>query len=90
MKKLTKDMIVAEAVQVDPEVAQILMNEGMECIFCGAAAGETLEQAGYVHGISSEDMGRLVDAINEYLAQKEASEKEKENALREEDAAETN
>ena len=75
MKKLTKDMIVTDAIQVDPEVAQILMNEGMECIFCGAAAGETLEQAGFVHGITSEDMGRLVDAINEYLEHKEANAK---------------
>ena len=36
---------------------------------------ETLEQAGFVHGITSEDMGRLVDAINEYLEQKEANAK---------------
>ena len=58
--------------QVDEDIAAILMNEGMHCIYCGAASGETLEQAGWVHGISSEDMEKLVEAINAYLEKKEA------------------
>ena len=75
LEKINKDMIVTEALAVDPEVAEILMNQGMHCIFCGAAAGETLEEAGMVHGISSEDMERLCDSINAYLEQKEQNAK---------------
>ena len=70
--KITKDMIVTDVIAVDGDIAQILMSEGMHCIFCGAASGETLEQAGWVHGISSEDMEKLVEAINAYLEKKEA------------------
>lgn len=70
--KITKDMIVTDVIAVDEDIAQILMSEGMHCIFCGAASGETLEQAGWVHGISSEDMEKLVEAINAYLEKKEA------------------
>ncbi|MBQ6322607.1 MAG: DUF1858 domain-containing protein [Lachnospiraceae bacterium] len=74
MAKISKDMIVTDALQVDEDIAAILMNEGMHCIYCGAASGETLEQAGWVHGISSEDMEKLVEAINAYLEKKEAGE----------------
>ena len=72
MKKISKDMIVTDALAVDPDIAGILMNEGLHCIFCGAASGETLAEAGFVHGFSAEDMDKLIDAINDYLAQKEA------------------
>ncbi len=71
MEKITKDMIVTDAIAVDPDVADILMSQGMHCIFCGAAAGESLEEAGMVHGISSEDMEDLCNRINAYLEQKE-------------------
>ena len=73
MKKISKDMIITEALAVDDDVAGLLMNNGLHCIFCGAAAGEPLEEAGYVHGISSEGMQQLVDGINAYLAEKEAA-----------------
>ncbi len=73
-KRIRKDMIIVEALDVDPDIAAILMNEGLHCIFCGAATGETLEEAGYVHGFSSAEMQQLVDMINEYLEEKEAKE----------------
>ena len=74
MKQISKDMIVTEALAVDPDVAGILMNEGLHCIFCGAASGETLAEAGYVHGFSPEEMDQLVAAINAYLESKEEKE----------------
>lgn len=70
--KVRKDMLIVEALDVDPDVAAILMSQGMHCIYCGAASGETLEEAGYVHGFSSQDMQEMVDAINAYLEEKEA------------------
>lgn len=66
-KKITKDMTVLEALQVDPNIAGILMQEGMHCIFCGAAAGESLQEAGYVHGIDDEHMDQIVDRINDFI-----------------------
>ena len=72
-KRLRKDMLIVEARDVDPDIAASLMEQGMHCIYCGAASGETLEEAGYVHGFSSADMQQMVDAINAYLDQKEAN-----------------
>lgn len=68
MKKIDKSMTVLEALQVDPNIAGILMQEGMHCIFCGAAAGESLQEAGYVHGIGDEAMDEIVSRINDFLA----------------------
>lgn len=66
MAKISKDMIIAELIQVDPNIVAILMRAGMHCIGCPSAQGETLEEAAMVHGI---DADLLVDQINDYLAQ---------------------
>jgi hybrid cluster-associated redox disulfide protein len=68
MAKINKDMTVLEALQVNPDIAGILMQEGMHCIFCGAAAGESLQEAGYVHGIGDEQMNNMIDRINDFLS----------------------
>ncbi len=69
MKQITLDMTVVDALQVDPRVAELLMQEGMHCVFCGAAAGESLQQAGMVHGYTPEAMQEIVDDINHFLAE---------------------
>lgn len=66
-KQINKNMTVLEALQIDPNIAGILMQEGMHCIFCGAAAGESLQEAGYVHGIGDQQMDEIVDRINDFL-----------------------
>lgn len=68
MKKVNKDMIIAEILEIDATIAPILMAAGMHCVGCPSAQGESLEQASLVHGI---DTDSLVDQINEYLANKE-------------------
>ena len=65
MKQISKDMIIAEILQVDEGIAPFFLNAGLGCGGCPSAAGKTLEQAGYVHGV---DIDALVDEINEYLA----------------------
>ena len=65
MKQITKEMLIAEILAVNEGVAPILLNAGMSCLGCPAAQGETLEEAGMVHGI---DVDALVDDINGFLA----------------------
>jgi len=64
MAKITKDMIIAEVVQMDPNIIPILMREGMHCIGCPSAQGESLEEAAYVHGM---DPDVLVARLNNFL-----------------------
>jgi len=64
MAKVTKDMIIADILQLDSGIAQILLAKGMHCVGCPAAKGETLEEAGVSHGI---DVDSMVDEINQHL-----------------------
>ncbi len=65
-KKVTKDMIIADLLKVDANIAIILMKAGMFCISCPSAQAESLAEAAFVHGINADV---LVDQINDYLAQ---------------------
>ncbi|MBO4603677.1 MAG: DUF1858 domain-containing protein [Clostridiales bacterium] len=68
VKKITKDMLISEVVAIDPvNISYILMDWGMHCINCIAAAGETLEQAMYVHGYDPANVDELISELNEYL-----------------------
>lgn len=69
MATITKDMLMGEILQVDMDIAHILMGAGMHCIGCPSSQMESLEEACMVHGIPCD---KLVSTINEYLAQKNA------------------
>jgi len=64
MAKVTKDMIIADILQVDAGIAPILLKAGMNCVGCPAAKGETLVEAATVHGM---DADKLEEEINAYL-----------------------
>mgnify|MGYP004477570475 CR=1 FL=1 len=66
MAQVSKDMLIADVLKTDENMAGILMAGGMHCIGCPSAQGETLEEAAMVHGL---DADLLVDQINDYLAQ---------------------
>ena len=67
MAQISKDMIIADIIQVDSGLVPVLMGAGMHCIGCPSAQGESLEEAAMVHGL---DADNLVDILNEYLATK--------------------
>ena len=69
MKKVTKDMIIREVLQMDMGTAEFMMKAGMHCLGCPSANGESREDACMVHGA---DVDALVNEINDYLAKKEA------------------
>ena len=62
--KVSKDMIIADLLQIDPNIVAILMRAGMHCIGCLSSQGESLEEAAMVHGL---DADMLVDQINDFL-----------------------
>ena len=65
MAKVTKDTRIGELLQIDENVAPLLLNIGMHCLGCPSSQMETIEQAAAVHGI---DPDGLVDDINDFLA----------------------
>ena len=79
--RVTKEIIIADLLQIDPSIAAILMASGMHCVFCPSAAGESLEEAAMVGGLN---INFLVNGINAYLAAKEGKEEAMEAAMDEE------
>ena len=65
--QVSKDMLIGDLLDVDMDVAPILLEIGMHCLGCPSARGESIEQAAYVHGI---DPDLLVAKINAFLASK--------------------
>ena len=66
-KSVSKDMVIADMLKIDPQIAPILMASGMHCVGCPSAQGETLEEAAIVHGLNPEE---LTDRVNQFLANK--------------------
>ncbi|MBQ3235479.1 MAG: DUF1858 domain-containing protein [Clostridia bacterium] len=60
-KKITKDTLIMEAVELNPNAPEILLGYGMHCLGCAIAHGETIAEAASVHGI---DVNELLDALN--------------------------
>ena len=68
MAQVTKDTMIGELLQINENVAPILLNIGMHCLGCPSSQMETIEPAAAVHGI---DSTALVDEINAFLAKAE-------------------
>ena len=67
MATVNKDMYISDLLDIDDEINLILLKEGMHCIGCLSAVGETLEEACIVHGLDPDD---VEGKINDYLASK--------------------
>ncbi|WP_411337097.1 DUF1858 domain-containing protein [Ruminococcus gauvreauii] len=65
MAQINKDMLIGELLQMNPNIAAILMRAGMHCVGCPSAQGESLAEAAMVHGM---DADILEKQINDFLA----------------------
>ena len=64
MARVTKDTMIGDLLQIDQNVAPLLLNIGMHCLGCPSSQMETIEQAAMVHGIDPDD---LVVEINTFI-----------------------
>ena len=64
MAEITKDMTIGEILRTKPEVAPILMEEGMHCLGCPSSQMETIAEAAMVHGI---ELDLLLARLNAFL-----------------------
>jgi len=68
MSKVTPDMIISEVLRMDKGTVPIFINNGLHCLGCPSATGESIEDACAIHGIDAE---KLVKELNEYFESKE-------------------
>ena len=59
--KITKDTLIMEAVELNPNAPEILMSHGMHCLGCALAHGETVGEAAEVHGA---DLNKMLEDLN--------------------------
>lgn len=62
MQTITKDMTIAQVLEINDNFKDILMGFGMHCFSCPCALGETLEEAAEVHEI---DIDLLISKLNQ-------------------------
>ncbi len=60
--KITKDMTFYEILQMDPEVAKVLAQYGLDCGECLGATSESVAQGTRGHGLDTEE---ILTALNE-------------------------
>ena len=68
MVQITGETLIGELLNIDPDLAPILLGIGMHCLGCPSSQMESVSEAAMVHGIDPE---ALVNEINNYLAEKE-------------------
>lgn len=66
MSQVTKETLIGEALMMNMNIAEILMESGMHCVGCPASQGESIEEACMVHGM---DADTLIDKINKFLSE---------------------
>ena len=63
---VTKEMTIAQVLNLHRGTARIFMEFGMTCLGCPHATAESLEEACMAHGANADE---LVHQLNEFLAQ---------------------
>ena len=64
MARVTKDTMIGDLLQIDQNVAPLLLTIGMHCLGCPSSQMETIEEAAMVHGLDPDD---LVVEINTFI-----------------------
>lgn len=64
---ITKDMIISDVLNMDKGTVPIFFKNGLHCLGCVMASGETMEEACAVHGI---DIDQLLAELNSFFAAK--------------------
>ncbi|MBQ7474397.1 MAG: DUF1858 domain-containing protein [Clostridia bacterium] len=64
---VTKETVIGDVLDRDPEAGRFFLEIGMHCLTCPVSRSETIEQACAVHGT---DADALVATLNGYFAEK--------------------
>jgi hybrid cluster-associated redox disulfide protein len=63
--KITKDILILDLVEQNPNLSEVLTEKyGLHCIGCMAASMETLEQGALTHGMTDDQIDKMVEELN--------------------------
>ncbi|NLW88413.1 MAG: DUF1858 domain-containing protein [Clostridiaceae bacterium] len=70
MTKITKEMIIADVLNLHQGTVPIFLQNGLHCLGCAMASGETIEEACAVHNMNCD---ALIDELNRFFEKAEES-----------------
>ena len=62
--KITKDILINELLEKNPEVAEILMAYGLHCVNCHFSDQDTLGAGAKIHGLNDETIDMIIKDVN--------------------------
>ncbi|MBP7402943.1 MAG: DUF1858 domain-containing protein [Clostridia bacterium] len=65
---VVKTMIISDVLKMDQGTIPIFFRNGLHCLGCAMASGETIEEACAVHGL---DCDSLIEQLNSYFEVKD-------------------
>ena len=65
--KVTENMLLYEILDLDPDLTDIFIHHGLNCLGCPGARSENLKEAAEGHGI---DLAVLLNDLNGFLENK--------------------
>ena len=65
--EITRETVIGDIVDFDPETAEVFMDCGMHCIDCPVSRMESIEEACEVHGV---DPDELIENLKDYFEHK--------------------
>ena len=65
--EITRETVIGDIVDFDPETAEVFMDCGMHCIDCPVSRMESIEEACEVHGV---DPDELSENLKDYFEHK--------------------
>ena len=64
---ITKEMTIEKIIELCPKAAEIMFVNGMHCVGCHVAASESLEDGAKSHGLSDEQIAKMIDEMNKLV-----------------------
>ena len=61
MKEITKDMMICEILDLNPQLEDVFISHGLYCVGCPGSSGETLQDAAEGHSV---DLSKLLEDLN--------------------------
>jgi len=62
---VNKDMFISDVLNMNQGTIPIFLQNGLHCLGCAMASGETIEEACAVHGL---DCDMLLNELNQFFA----------------------
>lgn len=67
---ISKSMLIGEIASKYPKSVEVMFKHGMHCVGCAMTAYENLEQGCKAHGMSDEDIDKMVEEMNKAVEKK--------------------